>query len=95
MMDLIFLRVLPYCALGALLGAAYFSALGWNVRLYVGGGAGSSALLVHLLRLIVIVAVFILCARQGASSLLSSVAGFELMRNVAVNRQRLALGRNS
>lgn len=95
MIDLIFLRVLPYCALGALLGAAYFSALGWNVRLYVRGGAGGSALLVHLLRLLVIVALFTLCARQGASSLLSSVAGFELMRNVAVNRQRLALGRNT
>jgi F1F0 ATPase subunit 2 len=95
MMDLIFLRILPYCALGASLGVAYFSALALNVRLYTGSGPGWSATLLHLARLLVIGAVFTLCARRGASSLLSSVVGFELMRKVAVNQQRLALGGKS
>jgi F1F0 ATPase subunit 2 len=95
MIDLIFLRVLPYCALGALLGAAYFSALGLNVRLYAGSGPAWSAPLLHLARLLLIGAVFTLCARQSASSLLSSVAGFELTRKIAVNRQVLALGEKS
>ena len=92
MRDLIFLRVLPYCALGALLGVAYFSALALNVRLYMGSGPGWSATLLHLARMLVIAAVFTLCARRGAPSLLSSMVGFELMRKVAVNQQRLALG---
>lgn len=93
MMDMSFLRVLPYCALGALLGVVYFSALGLNVRLYAGSGPGWSAMLLHLARLLLIGAVFTLCARQGASSLLSSVVGFELTRKIAVNQQRLALER--
>ena len=42
----------PYAALGALIGAAYFAALEWNVRLYAGRGAGGSALLIHLARLV-------------------------------------------
>ena len=74
MIDLILVRVLPYSVLGALLGVAYFSALGWNVRLYVDYGAGWSAMFVHLMRLLVIGAAFTLCARQGALPLLSSLS---------------------
>lgn len=92
MRDLTFLRVLPYCALGVLLGVAYLYALALNVRLYVGSGRGWSAPFLHLTRLLVIAAVFTLCARRGASSLLSSMVGFELIRTVAVNQQRPALG---
>jgi F1F0 ATPase subunit 2 len=88
MMDLIFLRVLLYCALGTLLGISHFSALGLNVRLYVGHGAPWSALLVHLLRLLAVGAALTLCARQGAFPLLSSVVGFQMMRTAAVNQQR-------
>jgi F1F0 ATPase subunit 2 len=95
MMDLTFLRLLPYCALGALLGVAYFSALSLNVRLYAGSGPGWSAMLLHLARVLMLGTIFTLCARQGASFLLSSVLGFELMRKVAVSRQILALGRES
>ncbi|MFZ0887054.1 MAG: ATP synthase subunit I [Candidatus Binataceae bacterium] len=94
MMGPIVLRGLPYCALGVLLGIAYFAALGWNVRLYVGAGSGWSALLVHLLRLLVAGAAFTLCARQGAFPLLSSMAGFQMMRTAAVNQQSRALERN-
>ena len=93
MIDLILVRVLPYAALGALLAAAYFSALGWNVRLYVDYGAGWTALLVHVTRLLMIAAAFTLCARLGTFPLLSSVVGFQMMRMVAVNRQTRLLER--
>ncbi len=92
MTDLIIVRVLvPYFALGGLLGAAYSYALGWNVRLYTRFGPGWSVMLVHLARILVIGVVFALCARRGAVSLLSSVAGFQMMRATAVNHQIRAL----
>jgi F1F0 ATPase subunit 2 len=95
MIDLSLVRALLCGVLGALLAVAHFSALGWNVRLYVDHRAGWSAVLVHLMRLLVIGAAFTLCARQGAFPLLSSVAGFQLIRGAAVNRQRRALERKS
>jgi F1F0 ATPase subunit 2 len=95
MIDVIVLRIVPYAALGALIGAAYFAALGWNVRLYADHGAGTGGLLLHLARLVVAVAAFTLCARQGAAPLLASFAGFLLARTISVNRYRLALARNS
>src|SRR5208282_6839750 len=48
MIGAVVLRIVPYAALGAFVGAAYFAALGWNVRLYAGHGAGWKALLLHL-----------------------------------------------
>src|SRR5271157_1550784 len=45
MIEVLVLRIVPYAVLGALIGAAYFAALGWNVRLYADRGAGLSALL--------------------------------------------------
>jgi F1F0 ATPase subunit 2 len=95
MIDLTLGRVLPYSVLGALLAVAYFSALGWNVRIYVDYGFGWSAVLIHSLRLLAISAAFTLCARQGALPLVSSVVGFQVMRTAAVNQQRRALERKS
>ena len=94
MIGVVVLRIVPYAALGALVGAAYFAALGWNVRLYAGHGAGWKALLLHLSRFGVAVAAFTLCARQGAAPLLASFAGFLAMRTISVNYYRLALERN-
>jgi len=94
MIQLVVLRIVPYAALGALVGAAYFAALGWNVRLYAGHGAGWKALLLHLSRRAVAVAAFTLCARQGAAPLLASFAGFLVIRTISVNYYRLALERN-
>ncbi len=94
MIQVVVLRMVPYAALGALVGAAYFAALGWNVRLYAGHGAGSKALLLHLSRLAVAVAAFTLCARQGAVPLLASFAGFLAIRTISVNRYRLAVERD-
>jgi len=90
MIELNFLRVASYCALGALLGAVHFSMLSLNVRLYAGSGPGFSAALLHLARLLLTATVLTLCARQGASPLLSSVVGFELVRKIAINQATLA-----
>ena len=95
MIELIVLRIVPFTVLGTLIGAAYFAALRWNVRLYADNGAGLSALLLHLGRLIVAVAAFTLCARQGAAPLLVSFGGFLAARTISVNRYRLELARNS
>ena len=95
MIEVIILRVVPYAVVGALIGSAYFAALGWNVRLYSDNGAGLSALLLHLARLVVAVAAFTLCARQGAAPLLASFAGFLAIWTISVNRYRLALARSS
>jgi len=94
MIGAVVLRIAPYAALGALVGAAYFAALGWNVRLYAGHGAGWKALLLHFSRLAAAVAAFTLCARQGPAPLLASFAGFLAARTISVNHYRLALERN-
>jgi F1F0 ATPase subunit 2 len=83
------LRILGYGALGALTALIYVSALGWNVRLYLDDRARWSAVLVHLARMVVVAAAFTLCALQGALALLSSLAGFQIVRTVAVRRQTL------
>lgn len=88
MIDLIFIRALPYGALGALIGIAYVGALAWNVRLYVGHGVEWGVLLVHLLRLLTVAAAFTLCARQGALPLLSTLVGFLVTRTLTVNQKR-------
>jgi len=94
MIGVVVLRIVPYAALGALVGAAYFAALGWNVRLYAGHGAGWKALLLHLSRLAVAVAAFTLCARQGGAPMIASLVGFLAIRTISVNHYRLALQRN-
>ncbi len=95
MIELVLMRVLPYCLLGALLAVGYFSALGWNVRLYAGHGTSWSALLVHAVRVFVVGGSFTLCANQGAVPVLSSFAGFQIVRAAAVNQQRRAFERIS
>jgi len=91
LISLIFMQTFPYGLLGALIGIAYVSALGWNVRLYVGHGVGWGGLLVHGLRLLMVAAGFTLCARQGALPLLSSLVGFVVTRTWAVNQKRRIL----
>lgn len=89
----ILMRMSVYGMMGALLGVVYFSALGWNVRLYVDAGTRWTGPLVHLGRALVIGAAFTLCARNGALPLLSSVAGFQIIRMVVVNQRKRALER--
>jgi len=94
MIGAIVLRIMPYAILGGTIGAAYFAALGWNVRLYADNGAGWRSLLLHLSRLVAAVAVFTFCARQGAAPMLASFAGFLTLRTISINRRRLALEKN-
>jgi F1F0 ATPase subunit 2 len=91
LIDLILMRALPYGALGALIGVAYVSALGWNVRLYLDRGIGWSAMLLHLLRLLLVAAAFTICARRGAVPLLSSLVGFLIARTWTVSKTRRVL----
>ena len=94
MIGVVVLRIAPYVALGAIIGTAYFAALGWNVRLYAGHGAGWKALLLHLSRLGIAIVAFMFCAGRGAAPLLASFAGFLAIRTISVNRCGLALERN-
>ncbi len=94
MIQAIIWRSAPYAVLGALIGAAYFAALGWNVRLYAGHESGWNSLLLHVSRLAVAVAAFTLCARQGGAPLLASFAGFLAIRTISINHYRLTLERN-
>jgi F1F0 ATPase subunit 2 len=87
-------RLASYAALGGFIGALYFAALAWNVRLYTGHGSGWKALLLHLSRLATAVAVFALCARQGATALLASFLGFLFIRTISVNHYGVARERN-
>jgi F1F0 ATPase subunit 2 len=89
------LRIVPYAALGSLIGTGYLAALAWNVRLYVGLGGGLKALLLHLLRLAVAVAALTLCARQGAAPMIASFVGFLAIRMISVTHYRLAIERNT
>ena len=86
--------IVSYGALGALIGAAYFAALGWNVALYVGHEAGWKALLLHLSRLAVAVVAFTLCVRQGAAPLLASFAGFLAIRTISLKHYGLVAERD-
>lgn len=94
MIGVVVLRIAPYAALGVLISAAYFAALGWNVRLYAVHGARWKALLLHLSRLAIALMSFTLSARQGAAPLLASFAGFLLIRTISISHYRLALERN-
>ena len=90
MIGVVVVRMAAYGAFGALIGMAYFAALAWNVRLYIGHAAGRNALLLHLLRLAIAVAAFTLCARQGAAPMIASFTGFLAIRTITIIRYGLA-----
>jgi hypothetical protein len=73
------LQSIEFLALGAALGAAYLTALAWNVRLYCAGST-LGALSLHLTRFLGLAAILLALARSGASPFLSSFAGFQLAR---------------
>jgi F1F0 ATPase subunit 2 len=94
MIGAVLLRIVLFAALGGFIGAAYFAALAWNVRLYAGHGPGRKALPLHLSRVAAAAAVFTLCARQGAAQILASFAGFLLIRTISVRHYGVAPERN-
>jgi len=89
MMGLMAVQITAFATLGALLGFVYLAALGLNVRLYLEAGAGWLALLVHTTRLLATCVALALCARQGALALLSSVAGFQIVKTIAINQRTI------
>jgi F1F0 ATPase subunit 2 len=82
------LRIAFYASLGAVLGAGYFAALRWNVQIYFDRGSGWNLVLLHFSRLVLAIAVFTLCAKQGAAPLLASLAGFLAIRTISLQRYK-------
>ena len=82
-------QITAFATLGALLAFAYLGALGYNIRLYLEAGTGWLALLVHMTRLLATGVTLTLCARQGALALLSSIAGFQVMKTFAINQRAI------
>lgn len=82
-------QIIAFATFGGLLGFAYLAALGLNVRLYFEAGTGWLALLIHTTRLLATGVALTLCARQGALPLLSSVAGFQIMKTIAINQRMI------
>ena len=83
-MNLLALKAPVFLALGVALGVAYFGALRWNVSLYCGGERIALALSIHILRLLAAAAIFIPVARSGLAPLLSTLAGFQLAKLLAI-----------
>ncbi len=67
-------------------GAAYFAALRQNVRLYVRGGRTSTAIALHVLRVLGACLLFYVSARIGMGVLFGALVGFVLMRSIATRR---------
>ncbi len=89
MMALISVRAAAFVTFGAILGFAYLAALELYVRLYLDSGSGWAAPLAHTVRVLTIIAAFTLCAHRGALALVSSVAGFHLVKIATVGRRCL------
>lgn len=70
---------------GTLLGAAHFSSLWWNVRLFAKGGA-ARAFGVQLLRFGLLIIVLVALARTGATALLAGMLGAGAARSLIVRR---------
>jgi F1F0 ATPase subunit 2 len=79
----------PFALLGALLGAGYFAALRLNVERYLFGGSPGSGVALHLGRLLLAGAGFVLMAQPGAVPLLSALVGFLLARSLALRSRRI------
>jgi len=95
MMELVLLRIAACLVFGAMLALVYLKALGLNVALYLDSGGMWMALLCHAMRVLAVVAAFALCAHAGALALISSVAGFHVMRTVTISRHMPALAGKS
>ena len=80
------LPALPWLAVGAALGAAYFLSLRLNVTLMLQPGRHLPALALSVLRIVVAVGVFLLIARLGAAPLIAAALGFLAARFAIVRR---------
>lgn len=77
------LTVVPYLALGALIGAVHAGLLYRAVMMLAGTARGSTLAAWHVGRLGFVVLAFWLVARAGAAPLISAAAGFTIAQIVA------------
>jgi F1F0 ATPase subunit 2 len=73
---------------GLALGVAYFTALRWNVRLYLTPGGRAAGIALHVGRLAAVTAVLWLAARAGAAPLLAVALGIVVSRPLAIRRPK-------
>lgn len=78
-----------FASLGGLLGAAFFSALRLNVRLYLGTGKLPWSLALHVVRFGILGVFFWWAAGRGVGPLVASLAGFLVARSVVVHIEKL------
>ncbi len=77
--------VVLYLCAGVVIGAAFFTALAVNARLYT-DQRPIAAVALHASRMAFVVAAFAAIATRGAIPLLSTLAGFTLVRVVVLRR---------
>ena len=78
-------------AFGLVLGVAQFAWLAGDVRRYVRGGARTSAVALHVARMLALAGFWVVIARFGrASGLLAAFVGFLVARSVLVARGKKA-----
>jgi hypothetical protein len=74
--------------IGLALGLAHFHGLRRDVRAYLARGIRVAAVGLHVARLVVTAAAFVLIARTGAIPLLAALGGFVTAKFVAVAQAR-------
>ena len=82
-------KPLSWLLLGSLLGLTNLGVLSWNVQLYCRRSSPGFALSIHAVRFLGTAAVLLAIARTGASSLLSALAGFQVVRIVVLHLECL------
>lgn len=80
-------RIAVSVVAGLVLGAAFFSLLGLNVRLY-GSRRWPVAMVLHLARWALLALALLVAARAGALPLLAMALGVLIARTVLVRRAR-------
>lgn len=73
--------------LGIALGVAYFTALRWNVQLYLIAGRRGAGIALHVARLAAVVAALWLASRAGAGPLLAMAGGLLIARPIVTRRE--------
>jgi F1F0 ATPase subunit 2 len=82
----------PSLVIGAVLALVYLALLRWNVRLYLGTRGVWQPVAVHVARLGAVGAVFWSLALRGPVPLLAALAGFVVVRGLAVRAAGVAAG---
>lgn len=79
-------EALLFVGIGALIGGVHFTALRWNVQLFLGDGSTWRAVGLQLLRMAFTAAALFGCALAGALPLLAALAGLLLVRRIALRK---------